>query len=66
MQHIPKVLTRLREEGANDKLVVVGGVIPDEDADALKEAGVDEVFTMGARTADIAAYIRDWWDHRNR
>ena len=66
MQHIPKVLTRLREEGANDKLVVVGGVIPDEDAYALKEAGVDEVFTMGARTADIAAYIRDWWDHRNR
>ena len=66
MQHIPKVLARLKEEGIDDKLVVVGGVIPDEDADALKEAGVDQVFTMGARTADIAAYIRDWWDHRDR
>ena len=64
MQHIPKVLDRLREEGAEDKLVVVGGVIPDEDAEALKQAGVGEVFTMGARTSDIATYIRDWWDQR--
>ena len=66
MQHIPKVLARLREEGADDKLVVVGGVIPDEDAAALKEAGVDEVFTMGARTGDIATYIRAWWDRQER
>ena len=61
MQHIPKVLERLREEDVDDKLVVVGGVIPDEDAASLKEAGVDAVFTMGARTGDIADYIRDWW-----
>ena len=62
MQHIPKVLERLREEDVDDKLVVVGGVIPDEDAASLKEAGVDAVFTMGARTGDIADYIRDWWN----
>lgn len=62
MQHIPKVLDRLREAGVDDKLVVVGGVIPDEDADSLKAAGVGAVFTMGARTGDIAEFIHSWWD----
>ncbi len=61
MQHIPKVLDALRAEGVDDKLVVVGGVIPDEDADALKAAGVGAVFTMGARTGEIAEFIRGWW-----
>lgn len=65
MQHIPKVLARLREEEVDDKLVVVGGVIPDEDAEALKAAGVDQVFTMGARTTDIADYIHEWWDENH-
>lgn len=64
MQHIPKVLNRLREEEVTDKLVVVGGVIPDEDAASLKKAGVDAIFTMGSKTGDIAAYIRTWWDQR--
>ena len=66
MQHIPKVLERLRAEEIDDKLVVVGGVIPDEDALDLKRAGVDEVFTMGARTSDIASFIRNWWDQQER
>jgi methylmalonyl-CoA mutase C-terminal domain/subunit len=62
MQHIPKVLEKLREEQIEDKLVVVGGVIPNEDADSLVAAGVDKVFTMGARTTEIAEFIRTWWD----
>ena len=66
MQHIPQVLDGLRAEGIDDKLVVVGGVIPDEDAEELRAAGVDRVFTMGARTADIADYIRGWWAERER
>ena len=40
--------------------------IPDEDAESLMAAGVDQVFTMGARTTDIAIYIREWWDQRER
>lgn len=64
MQHIPKVLDKLREEQIEDKLVVVGGVIPDEDADSLVAAGVDKVFTMGARTTEIAEFIRAWWDEQ--
>ena len=66
MQHIPKVLERLREEKIDDKLVIVGGVIPDEDGEALKAAGVDQIFTMGAHTGDIAVFIRDWWNQRDR
>ena len=66
MQHIPKVLARLREESIDDKLVVVGGVIPDEDAEALQAGGVGKVFTMGARTTDITAYIREWWEQQER
>ena len=64
MQHIPKVLDKLREEQIEDKLVVVGGVIPDEDAHSLVAAGVDKVFTMGARTTEIAEFIRAWWDEQ--
>ena len=58
------VIHRLDDD--DDKLVVVGGVIPDEDAESLMAAGVDQVFTMGARTADIATYIREWWGQRER
>ena len=64
MQHIPKVLDKLREEEIDDKLVVVGGVIPDEDADSLLASGVDRVFTMGAKTSEIAEFIRGWWDEQ--
>ncbi len=66
MQHIPKVLEGLRAQGIDDKLVVVGGVIPDEDAEKLLADGVDRVFTMGARTTDIADYIREWWSQQDR
>ena len=66
MQHIPKVLDGLEAAGAGDKLVVVGGVIPDEDAEALKVAGVGEVFTMGAKTSDIASFIQEWSERQGR
>ena len=43
----PKVVSMLKEKGADDMLVVGGGVIPDDDIPALKEAGVAEIFTPG-------------------
>ena len=64
MTHFPRVVELLREQGAGDKLVVAGGVIPDEDAAALRRAGVSQIFTMGARTDDIVAYLREWWASR--
>jgi methylmalonyl-CoA mutase C-terminal domain/subunit len=61
MRHLPRVVELLRAQGAGDKLVIAGGVIPEEDAVQLKAAGISEVFTMGAGTAEIVAYLRDWW-----
>jgi methylmalonyl-CoA mutase C-terminal domain/subunit len=52
MTLIPRILDLLRENGAEDVVVVVGGTIPTDDARELKEQGVAEVFTPGApRTA---------------
>ena len=61
MQHVPRVAQLLREQGAADKLVIAGGVIPPEDAPTLEGAGIAKIFTMGAKTDEIVAYIRAWW-----
>ena len=64
MRHVPRVAELLREQGAGDKLVIVGGVIPAEDAPALQAAGIARIFTMGAKTDEIVAYVRAWWAAR--
>ena len=61
MRHLPRVVELLRAQGAGDKLVIAGGVIPEEDAAQLKAAGISEIFTMGAGTVEIISYIREWW-----
>jgi methylmalonyl-CoA mutase C-terminal domain/subunit len=60
LQHLPRVAQLLREQGAGDKLLIAGGVIPPEDMPALEAAGIAKLFTMGARTEEIIAYIRAW------
>ena len=65
MRHFPRVIELLREKGAGHVLVIGGGVIPEEDATALKAAGVDEIFTMGAQTSDIVSYIENWWANQS-
>ncbi|USG63609.1 methylmalonyl-CoA epimerase [Brevibacillus ruminantium] len=54
----PEVVRLLREQGAEDILVVGGGVIPQEDIPFLKEQGVAEVFTPGTPTHVTADFIR--------
>jgi len=54
----PRVIELLRAAGAEDIIVFGGGIIPDEDIPALKEAGVREIFTPGATTASIADFVR--------
>ncbi len=54
----PKVVELLNEEGAEDVLVIGGGVIPEDHIPILKEKGIAEIFTSGAMTKDIAKYIR--------
>ena len=55
---VPRVLELLRANGMDDVKVVVGGIIPDEDAAALKQDGVAEVFQPGASLDAIVNFIR--------
>lgn len=54
----PKIVELLREQGADDIMIIGGGVIPDEDIPALKSAGIDEIFTPGTKTTTIIEYIK--------
>ena len=54
----PKVVKLVREKGMNDVLIIGGGVIPEGDIPALKEAGVAEVFTPGTPTTDVIELIK--------
>jgi methylmalonyl-CoA mutase C-terminal domain/subunit len=58
MTLVPRILELLREEGADDVLVIVGGTIPGPDADALREQGVAAVFTPGTSTTAIVEYLQ--------
>jgi methylmalonyl-CoA mutase, C-terminal domain len=58
MTLVPKILTLLKEQGAEDVLVVVGGTIPADDIAELKRLGVAEVYTPGAPTAQIVDFLK--------
>ena len=53
----PKVVDLLRAQGQEDVLVVVGGIVPNDDVEKLKQAGIAAVFGPGASTQDIADFI---------
>lgn len=58
--HLPlskKLVERLQEKKISDKLVLVGGNIPQRDIKTLKSYGVTEVFPVGARLDEIIAFI---------
>jgi methylmalonyl-CoA mutase C-terminal domain/subunit len=58
MTLVPRILALLRDQGAEDLLVVVGGTIPTDDVVELKRQGVAAVFTPGAPTGDIVEFLR--------
>lgn len=53
----PRIVDLLRENGMDDTLVLVGGIVPQEDIPVLKEKGVSEVFLPGTSTEDIVKFI---------
>jgi methylmalonyl-CoA mutase C-terminal domain/subunit len=57
MTHFPAVLDALRARGAGDVVVFGGGIVPDDDAAALKAQGVAAIFTPGASTQTIVEWI---------
>lgn len=62
----PKVLELMKAKGLTDVLLTGGGIIPDNDLDALLNSGVGKLFPPGTNTGDIAGYIQEWVAaHRN-
>ena len=57
MELLPRVLRLLRQRGLQRVLLVGGGIIPDEDAAALRDDGFARIFGPGATTAEIADFI---------
>jgi methylmalonyl-CoA mutase C-terminal domain/subunit len=55
----PRIISLLRAEGMDDCLIVVGGIVPQDDIAGLKAQGVAEVFLPGSSTEDIAKFLRD-------
>ena len=58
MTLVPRIVELLREQGADDVVVTLGGTIPSDDVKELKELGVAEVFTPGASTQEAVDFIR--------
>lgn len=60
----PRVVELLKQENADDILVIGGGVIPNEDIPSLKEAGIKEIFTPGTPTTQVVDYINENVDRK--
>lgn len=53
----PRIVELLRSSGMTDTLVLVGGIVPEEDISELKKKGISEVFLPGTSTQDIVAFL---------
>lgn len=54
----PAIMRLIKEKGGDDIAIFGGGIIPEEDIATLKQAGVREIFTPGATTDEIVAWVR--------
>ncbi|MCI0710985.1 MAG: cobalamin B12-binding domain-containing protein [Chloroflexi bacterium] len=54
----PRIMELMYESELDDVAVIIGGIIPDEDVEPLKEMGISGVFGPGASTESIIAHIR--------
>jgi methylmalonyl-CoA mutase C-terminal domain/subunit len=55
---LPKIVDLLKEKGAGDRLIVAGGIIPQDDIDELRKAGIAQIFGPGTTTTEIVDYVR--------
>lgn len=53
---VPEVIRLLKDQGVDDVLFLVGGIIPEDDVPFLREQGVAEVFSPGSSTDDIVKF----------
>ncbi len=59
MTLFPKVVKLLREKGVGDVVVFGGGIIPQDDIPKLAAEGIEKIFTPGASTGEIVAWLRE-------
>lgn len=64
MTLFPEVIRLLKEKGAEDMLVFGGGIIPEEDKQALYEQGCGRLFGPGTEIAEIVAYLKERFGDR--
>ena len=62
---VPRVLDLMKQNKMDDVLVLVGGIIPDQDIAGLKQAGVGGIFKPGTPMDDIVKFIRENVKPRN-
>ena len=60
MTLFPRVKELLEEAGAGDILLTGGGIIPEEDGEALQSKGLGRLFGPGTPTREAVAYIKEW------
>ncbi|MBT3981433.1 MAG: cobalamin B12-binding domain-containing protein [Bacteriovoracaceae bacterium] len=58
-QIVPEVMKLLKDNEAEDKKVILGGIIPDADHQGLLDQGVAQIFTSGSGLAEMAKYIKE-------
>jgi methylmalonyl-CoA mutase, C-terminal domain len=58
-----KILDEFKRQDVGKRMIIMGGVIPEDDIPKLKEMGVDEVFTSGTQISDIASFIKAKFAH---
>jgi len=63
---VPRVIELLAAAGREDVLLLVGGIIPDDDIPALEAAGVARVFTPGSPLGEIGSWLQSTLDQRER
>ncbi len=66
MTLFPRVKDLLDAEGAEHILVTGGGIIPEEDMEALRKKGVGRLFGPGTPTSEAVAYIREWFEEQRK
>jgi methylmalonyl-CoA mutase C-terminal domain/subunit len=59
LEILPEIIDLLREQGMDDVIVVVGGIIPEVDRQPLKDLGIAEVFGPGTTTGSIVEFIQE-------
>lgn len=64
MTLFPRILELLKEQNADDILLFGGGIIPDEDREALLKAGVAEIFVPGGATQRTIEFLRKHFEQK--